>query len=117
MSKSKRKTKKSASTPSRASETLASGTKATDGQKHDKAIKKNKCALLIELLSKKDGATIDTIVKSLKWQPHSGRAAISNLRKTGYRVETGADKDGKTVYRILGVGKNATAGKSKPGRS
>ncbi|HRF07918.1 MAG TPA: DUF3489 domain-containing protein [Xanthobacteraceae bacterium] len=117
MSKSNKKTKKVASKPSRVSETPGRGAKATDGQKQDNPSKKSKRILLIELLRKKDGATIDTIVKSLKWLPHSGRAAISNLRKTGYKVEVSTNKDGKTVYCILGASNNNSADKSRRGRS
>ena len=40
-----------------------------------------KQALLIDLLKRKSGATIDEIVKAAGWQPHSVRGAISGTLK------------------------------------
>lgn len=60
-----------------------------------------KQALLIEMLQSKGGATIDEIVKATDWQPHSARAMISGLRKTGYEIELGRNKDDESVYRIV----------------
>jgi len=40
-----------------------------------------KQALLIDLLKRKDGATIDEVVEALGWQAHSVRGAISGAIK------------------------------------
>ncbi len=61
-----------------------------------------KQALLIELLSRKDGATITEIVDATGWQPHSVRGAISGTlkKKLGLTV-TSEPTDGRgRVYRI-----------------
>lgn len=65
--------------------------------------------LLVEMLSRKSGATIDAIAKATDWLPHTSRAMISNLRKAGHKVETEPGKDGKAVYRITGLAKKATS--------
>ncbi|MEM7006688.1 MAG: DUF3489 domain-containing protein [Pseudomonadota bacterium] len=55
---------------------------------------------LSKLLSRKSGASIAQIQDAFGWQPHSARAAISMLRKTGALVErTGTEKG--AVYRIV----------------
>lgn len=54
---------------------------------------------LMKLLTRRSGATITQIQSSFGWQPHTARAAISILRKTGATVErTMTDKG--SVYRI-----------------
>ncbi len=63
--------------------------------------------LLVEMLRKKPGANIDAIVKATGWLPHTSRAMISNLRKTGHKVETEPGKDGKAIYRIVGSKKSS----------
>jgi hypothetical protein len=68
---------------------------------------KTKQELLVEMLSKKSGANIDAIVKATGWLPHTSRAMISNLRKSGHKVETEPVKDGKAVYRIVGSKKSS----------
>ncbi len=71
-----------------------------------------KRSLLVEMLTKKTGTNIDAIVKATGWQPHTGRAMISGLRKAGHKIETSLSKDGKTVYRTVGTKKlTAKAGR------
>ncbi|MEL7180608.1 MAG: DUF3489 domain-containing protein [Pseudomonadota bacterium] len=45
-----------------------------------------KRAQLAKLISRKSGATIETLQKQLAWQPHTIRAEISRLRKSGLAV-------------------------------
>ncbi len=58
-----------------------------------------KQARLVELLAADGGATISALTAALAWQPHSVRAAITGLRKRGYRVERQLE-DGTSRYRI-----------------
>ena len=62
----------------------------------------NKKALLISMLSCDSGTTIAAISAALGWQPHTTRAAITGLRKTGHKIETGKQADGSSrlIYRI-----------------
>jgi predicted ArsR family transcriptional regulator len=58
---------------------------------------------LIELLSGTIPAAAETISKRLGWKPHTVRAAITGLRKTGFVVENSKGLDGEgTCYRIVG---------------
>ena len=58
-----------------------------------------KQALLIDLLKRKKGATIETIVATLDWQPHTVRAALTRLRQQGLAIER-IRHDGVSRYRI-----------------
>ena len=65
-----------------------------------------KQALLIDLLKRKKGATIDEAVEALGWQPHSVRGAISGAlkKRLGLTVESQVTKDRGRTYRIVGRG-------------
>ncbi len=65
-----------------------------------------KQALLIDLLRRKDGATLGEIVDAIGWQPHSVRGAISGTlkKKLGLTVERAVVDDRGRVYRIVGRG-------------
>jgi len=61
-----------------------------------------KQALLVDLLRRKEGATIAEAVKATGWQPHSVRGAISGSLKKKLRLAvTSAKVEGRgRVYRI-----------------
>ncbi len=63
-----------------------------------------KQALLIDLLKRKKGATIDEAVEATGWQPHSVRGAISGAlkKKLGLTVESQVTKVHGRTYRIVG---------------
>ncbi|MEM6857918.1 MAG: DUF3489 domain-containing protein [Pseudomonadota bacterium] len=53
----------------------------------------SKKAKLIQLMRRKGGVSLAAASKSLGWQPHTVRAAISRLRKDGHTIElTDTDK-------------------------
>ncbi|MCH8155834.1 MAG: DUF3489 domain-containing protein [Proteobacteria bacterium] len=62
-----------------------------------------KQALLIDLLKRKKGATIEEIVEATGWQPHSVRGAISGTlkKKLGLMVTSEKPGDGPRRYRIV----------------
>ena len=62
---------------------------------------------LIRLLKAKAGADVPTLGEMLGWQPHTVRAAITGLRKTGHVVvATKPGGGGASRYRIVsGAGK------------
>jgi DNA-binding MarR family transcriptional regulator len=64
-----------------------------------------KQALLIDMLKREGGATIDEISKATDWQAHSVRGAISGAikKKLGLTVETEVVEDRGRVYRITGT--------------
>lgn len=56
---------------------------------------KTKIEVLRQLLSRRHGATPSQIQTQLGWQPHTIRAAISRLRRSGLSVEL--DRSGRVV--------------------
>jgi hypothetical protein len=63
-----------------------------------------KQVLLIAMLQRSDGATVDEIVAATLWLPHTARGAISGVlkKKPGFVVTTGRIEGRATVYRIDG---------------
>ncbi|MGE3993334.1 DUF3489 domain-containing protein, partial [Pseudorhodoplanes sp.] len=60
---------------------------------------KTKADTVKRLVSREKGATIEELIKTTEWQPHSCRAFLTGLRKKGH-VITREDRDGKTAYRM-----------------
>jgi DNA-binding MarR family transcriptional regulator len=67
-----------------------------------------KQALLIDLLKRKKGATIEEIVEATGWQAHSVRGAISGTlkKKLGLMVTSEKSDDGPRRYRIVDRGRS-----------
>ncbi len=63
-----------------------------------------KQALMIDLLKRKKGATIEKIVAATGWQPHSVRGAISGTLKKKLGLAVTSERVGNRgrVYRIAG---------------
>jgi hypothetical protein len=61
----------------------------------------SKQALVVEMLSKDDGASLDALVKATGWLPHTTRAALTGLRKRGFLVERVRDESKGSLYRIV----------------
>ncbi|QIG54751.1 DUF3489 domain-containing protein [Altererythrobacter sp. BO-6] len=59
-----------------------------------------KISVVTKLLKRKQGASLDELVKPAGWQPHTTRAALTGLRKRGYQVERG-ERAGKTCYSLV----------------
>lgn len=70
---------------------------ATTGANPLKPASKN--SEVVKLLKRKQGATLDEMVKATGWQKHTTRAALTGLKKKGHKIER--DKRGDvTCYRI-----------------
>lgn len=52
------------------------------------------------LIAAPGGATIDDLVASTGWQPHTIRAAFSRLRRRGLPVVLATDAEGRKAYRL-----------------
>tara|TARA_R110002072_G_scaffold157465_1_gene308127 strand:- start:470 stop:1030 length:561 start_codon:yes stop_codon:yes gene_type:complete len=89
----KRKARNRRSTPGRQTRTERSLTGVRRGTKQ---------AVLIDLLRRKNGATIDEIVEAIGWQAHSIRGAISGTlrKKLKLTVESDMIGDRGRVYSI-----------------
>lgn len=69
----------------------------------------SKQALIIKMLSRKPGATLEALVDATGWLPHTTRAALTGLRKRGYTVLL-ERQDGKpSHYRIASRHNRAAA--------
>jgi hypothetical protein len=66
----------------------------------------SKQAKVIAMLSDGSGATMESLIASTGWLPHTTRAALSGLRKRGYAVERTQEADGCSRYRINGAAAN-----------
>jgi len=63
-----------------------------------------KKARLISFLSKDRGTDIGTLSKKLDWLPHTTRAALSKLRKSGYVITPVKAQKSKLIrYRITSL--------------
>ncbi len=92
-------TKAQPSQRSRRAERKPSGAKPKGGTPPPAVRPGTKQALLIDLLKRKKGATIETIVETLGWLPHTVRAALTRLRQQGFQIER-VREDGVNRYRI-----------------
>ncbi len=91
---------------SRRAEPKPSGSKPR-GKTSPPAVRQGtKQALLIDLLKRKKGATIDELVEATGWQAHSVRGAISGAlkKKLGLTVTSEPIEKRGRVYRIVGRG-------------
>jgi len=62
----------------------------------------SKKAIVLEMLRRKEGATLGQIAKATDWQSHSIRGFISGTtKKMGLKVESTKRDDGERVYRLL----------------
>jgi hypothetical protein len=70
--------------------------------KPSRARANSKQAQLIEMLKSPDGATIDEIVKKLKWQPHTVRGALAGAlkKRLGLNVQSEKVDQRGRVYRL-----------------
>lgn len=73
----------------------------------------SKQSRVLTMLRRKDGATINAIVKATDWQPHSVRGFFAGVVRKKLKLNLESQKtNGKRVYRIT-QGKAATAIRAK----
>ncbi len=102
-SKQSRSTRPPPKQRSRRAERKPSGAKPK-GRTSPAAVRSGtKQALMIDLLKRKKGATIEEIVEATGWQPHSVRGAISGAlkKKLGLAVTSDPIEGRGRVYRIV----------------
>lgn len=61
--------------------------------------KTTKTDKVVTLLQRKQGATLEDLVKATGWLPHTTRAAMTGLRKKGHAIER-TSVDGVSRYSI-----------------
>ncbi len=106
MTSTKRKTAQ-ATTTRTGSKSAAVG--ITDGSKHDASKggavttaggRQTKQAVILNLLRRAEGVSIDDLTSATGWQAHSVRAALTGLRKRGHDIERNVE-GGASHYRII----------------
>jgi len=71
---------------------------------------------VIEMLRRRQGATVAAIMKATGWQPHSVRGFLAGVVRNKLGLTLVSEKTGEErVYRII-ARKAATKSKSKSGR-
>jgi hypothetical protein len=61
----------------------------------------SKKAIILDLLRRPKGATLDELMKSTKWQAHSVRGFISGpLKRAGMTIDSTKTEAGERTYRI-----------------
>src|SRR4051794_32184281 len=60
----------------------------------------SKQAVIVTMLSRKSGATLEALVEATGWLPHTTRAALTGLRKRGYTVLLERQDSKPSLYRI-----------------
>jgi hypothetical protein len=87
------KTKKAATRKNTAKPTKANGAKSG-----------SKAAIVLDLMKRKEGATLAEIAKATDWQNHSIRGFVSGhvAKKLGMKVESTKSEAGERTYRIVG---------------
>ncbi len=76
----------------------------------------SKQARVIEMLRRRQGATVATIMKATGWQPHSVRGFLAGVVRRKLGLALVSEKTGEErVYRII-AGKPATTSKGRSGR-
>ena len=61
---------------------------------------RSKANLLLDLLARSEGATLEQMVAATGWLPHTTRAALTGLKKKGHAV-TSTKADGVRTYRLV----------------
>ncbi len=64
-------------------------------------VKVRKAALVLQMLRRAEGSTLEELVHATGWLPHTTRAVLTSLRKKGHQLEK-SKRDGLTCYRANG---------------
>lgn len=64
------------------------------------AKRQSKAALVLGLLQRPEGATIDQLVAATGWLPHTTRAALTGLKKKGHAVTSEKLEGQDRVYHV-----------------
>ena len=76
----------------------------------------SKQAIVVGLLSRPKGASLNDLVGATSWLPHTTRAALTGLRRRGFAIERVAADDGRSLYRVAAAETDKPASKTRTGR-
>ena len=66
-------------------------------------MRQSKTAMVVQLLQRSDGASLDELVRATGWLAHTTRAAMTGLKKKGHLIER-RKVDGVSKYFIVKSG-------------
>ncbi len=61
----------------------------------------SKISLALQLMQRREGATIAQLVAATGWLPHTLRAALTGLKKKGHEVTSSKADGQERVYRVV----------------
>ncbi len=61
---------------------------------------RSKSGMVLELLARADGATLDQLVTATGWLPHTTRAALTGLKQKGHVLTSDKVDGGPRIYRV-----------------
>lgn len=64
-------------------------------------VRRSKRDRVVDLLRRSEGAALDELIAETNGLPHTVRAALSGLRKSGLAVTRTSDEQGQSRYRIV----------------
>jgi hypothetical protein len=68
----------------------------------------SKQALVLDMLKRPEGATLEALVSATSWLPHAARAALTVLRRRGFAIARERGEGGSaSIYRIAAHVQNA----------
>jgi Protein of unknown function (DUF3489) len=92
----KAKASKKATPPKAAPKGKKARAQGSDGPREG-----SKMGQVIEMMRRKNGATIEEIMKAMGWQRHTVRGFVAGaMKKAGYQVESFKPEGGERTYRI-----------------
>jgi len=100
---SKKKTKPSKAPKAAKANKAPKVAKEPKAKPEKKAKAASKLDIVIELLKRPEGATIEDMVKATGWQKHTVRSAVSAAigKKRGYKVVNEKSENGVRTYKIV----------------
>lgn len=72
---------------------------ATEEKQSAKAARKTKILNVVDLLERKNGASLEEMIETTGWQKHTVRAALTGLKKKGFGIER-VQVEGVSRYTI-----------------
>lgn len=61
----------------------------------------SKSGLVLDLLARPEGTTLDQLVSATGWLPHTTRAALTGLKKKGHALTSDKTEGGPRIYRMV----------------
>lgn len=60
-----------------------------------------KSQMVLDLLQRPEGCSLDDLVAATGWQPHTTRAALTGMRKKGHQLTSWKPESGSRIYQIV----------------